>query len=170
MKKRVYGLFLCGAFVCGGTLAAVTGNLSAFSQQAEQVKEIPNPERAARKLTDEMNEMLQLTEKQYKKVYKLNLNEEKEKIERMTGKNSFEGGRPPMPPMGGGMPPLGGMPPERGRRPSMPENMQEDMQSRIEKRNKKLKKILTDEQYEKWMSRKPEQENPAMPLPSMMSE
>ncbi len=75
-----------------------------------------------------------------------------------------------MPPMGGGMPPLGGMPPEGGRRPSMPENMQEDMQSRIEKRNKKLKKILTDEQYEKWMSRKPEQENPAMPLPSMMSE
>ena len=44
------------------------------------------------------------------------------------------------------------------------------MRSRIEKRNKKLKKILTDEQYEKWMSRKPEQEEPAMSLPSMLAE
>ena len=87
----------------------------------------------------------------------------------MTGKNPFGGGRPPMFPMGG-MPPMGGFPPEGKRRLPMPDNMQEDMQNRIEKRNKKLKKILTDEQYEKWMSRKPEQENPAMPLPSMMSE
>lgn len=71
-----------------------------------------------------------------------------------------------MPPMGG-MPPQGGFLPMNGMRPPMPENMQEDMQDRIEKRNKKLKKILTDEQYEKWMSRKPEPEEQAMSLPSM---
>ncbi len=169
MKKCVCCLFLCWAVAGGKMPAAVTGGFAAFPWQTEQVKEVPNPEKEARKLTDEMDELLQLTEKQYKKVYKLNLKEEKEKVERMTGKNPFGGGRPPMFPMGG-MPPMGGFPPEGKRRLPMPDNMQEDMQNRIEKRNKKLKKILTDEQYEKWMSRKPEQENPAMPLPSMMSE
>ena len=90
MRKCVYGLFLCGLVVSGG-MSAATGNLSAFFPQAEErVKEIPNPEKAARKLTDEMDELLQLTEKQYKKIYKLNLKEEKEKIERMTG-NATDG-------------------------------------------------------------------------------
>lgn len=169
MKKYVCCLFLCGTLVSGEMPAAIMGNLSISSQQMERAKEIPNPEKAARKLTDEMNELLQLTEKQYKKVYKLNLKAEKEKIERMTAKNPFGGERPPMFPMGG-TPPLGSFPPKNGSRPPMPENMQEDMQSRIEKQNKKLKKILTDEQYEKWMSRKPEQEKPAMSLPSMSAE
>lgn len=169
MKKYVCCLFLCGTLVCGEMPASIMGNLSISSRQMEGVKEIPNPEKAARKLTDEMNELLRLTEKQYKKVYKLNLKAEKEKIERMTGKNPFGGERPPMFPMGG-TPPLGSFPPGNGSRPPMPENMQEDMRSRIEKRNKKLKKILTDEQYEKWMSRKPEQEEPAMSLPSMLAE
>lgn len=164
MKKLIFSLLL--VCVCGKMPVVADCFPVSTQQMKEGVKEIPNPEKAARKLTDEMDELLQLTEKQYKKIYKLNLKEEKEKIERMTGKNPFEGGRPPMPPMGG-MPPQGGFPPMNGMRPPMPENMQEDMQDRIEKRNKKLKKILTDEQYEKWMSRKPEPEEPAMSLPSM---
>lgn len=164
MKKLIFSLLL--VCVCGKMPVVADCFPISTQQMKEGVKEIPNPEKAAQKLTDEMDELLQLTEKQYKKIYKLNLKEEKEKIERMTGKNSFEGGRPPMPPMGG-MPPQGGFLPMNGMRPPMPENMQEDMQDRIEKRNKKLKKILTDEQYEKWMSRKPEPEEPAMSLPSM---
>ena len=165
MKKLIFSLLL--VCVCGKMPVMMADCFPiSIQQMKEEVKEIPNPEKAAQKLTDEMDELLQLTEKQYKKIYKLNLKEEKEKIERMTGKNPFEGGRPPMPPMGG-MPPQGGFPPMNGMRPPMPENMQEDMQDRIEKRNKKLKKILTDEQYEKWMSRKPEPEEPAMSLPSM---
>ena len=150
MKKLIFSLLL--VCVCGKMPVMADCFPISIQQMKEEVKEIPNPEKAAQKLTDEMDELLQLTEKQYKKIYKLNLKEEKEKIERMTGKNSFEGGHPPMPPMGG-MPPQGGFPPMNG--------------MRIEKRNKKLKKILTDEQYEKWMSRKPEPEEPAMSLSSM---
>lgn len=167
MKKLIFSLLLVCA--CGKMPVVADCFPISTQQMKEGVKEIPNPEKAARKLTDEMNELLRLTEKQYKKVYKLNLKAEKEKIERMTGKNPFGGERPPMFPMGG-TPPLGSFPPGNGSHPPMPENMQEDMRSRIEKRNKKLKKILTDEQYEKWMSRKPEQEEPAMSLPSMLAE
>lgn len=171
MRRYAFSLFLCGVVVCGEKSAAATDSLSAFSPQAEeQVKEVPNPEQAARKLTDEMDELLQLTEKQYKKIYKLNQKEEKEKVERMTGKAPFGGERPPMPPMGGGMPPQNGSFERGGMRPPMTEDMQEDMQSRMEKRNKKLKKILTDEQYEKWMSRIPEPEEPAAPFPMMPEE
>lgn len=165
MKKYVYGLLVYGIIV-SGEVFAVTSYSSVFLLQKEQEKEIPNPEKAARKLTDEMDELLQLTEKQYKKIYKLNLKEEKEKIERMTGKNFFEGGRPFMPPMDE-MPPQGSFPPMNGMRPPMPESMQEDVENQIEKRNKKLKKILTDEQYDKWMSRESMMEEPSKSLPSI---
>lgn len=165
MKKYVCGLLVYGIIV-SGEVFAVTSYSSVFLLQKEQEKEIPNPEKAARKLTDEMDELLQLTEKQYKKIYKLNLKEEKEKIERMTGKTFFEGGRPFMPPMDG-MPPQGSFPPMNGMRPPMPESMQEDVENQIEKRNKKLKKILTDEQYDKWMSRESMMEEPSKSLPSI---
>lgn len=39
--------------------------------------ELPNPERSAKQLTDKMQEELGLTDKQYKKIYKLNLKEQK---------------------------------------------------------------------------------------------
>lgn len=70
-----------------------------------RLAEVPNPEEAARAETDRLKEELQLTEKQYKKVYKLNLKAQKERLE----------ARFPAPPSG--MP----MPPGEGRRPPMPE-------------------------------------------------
>lgn len=166
MKRYICSLLLGMAF--GGEMFAVADNFSAFLWQAEeQVKEVPNPEKMAKRRTDEMNELLQLSEKQYKKIYKLYLKQEKEKVERMTERHLPEGGRPPMPPEGGG-----GMPPRmEGMPPSMPmKNEREDMQKQIKKFDKKLKKILTDEQYEIWSSRTPAGKEDEMLVPEMLME
>ena len=93
-------------------------------QEEVQKKEVPNPEKAAQRRTDEMDKALNLTEKQYKKIYKLFLKEEKEKVENMMQRHpGGMNGQPPMggrPPMGGGRPPMGGgMPPQV--LPPMPE-------------------------------------------------
>ncbi|MDN0065013.1 DUF4890 domain-containing protein [Bacteroides gallinaceum] len=163
MKRYICSLLLGMAF--GGEMFAVADNFSAFLWQAEeQVKEVPNPEKMAKRRTDEMNELLQLSEKQYKKIYKLYLKQEKEKVERMTERHLPEGG--------GGMPPQGGMPPRmEGMPPSMPmKNEREDMQKQIKKFDKKLKKILTDEQYEIWSSRTPAGKEDEMLVPEMLME
>lgn len=64
------------------------------------------------------------------------------------------GGFPPMGggPGGGGFPPMGGnggpgMPP--------PSSGKNDMRSLMEKKDKQMKKILTEEQYAKWRSEQP---------------
>lgn len=59
-------------------------------------KEILNPEKTARRRTDEMDKVLNLTEKQYKKIYKLNLKEEREKLEVLIGRGGKDMNRPPM--------------------------------------------------------------------------
>ena len=84
------------------------------AQEQEQLpREVPSPEKAARKMTDRMKEELQLTDKQYDKLYKLNLKEQQEHFATMTergnGQRPSMGGRPGM---GGGRPPMeGGMGP-----------------------------------------------------------
>ena len=59
-----------------------------------------------------------------------------------------------MPPQGGGFPGMGGdaddMTPEERMKARA-----EEMQKEQEKREKKIRKILTDEQYEIWQTRKP---------------
>lgn len=148
-------------------------------QEKVQKKEVPNPEKAAQRRTDEMDKVLNLTEKQYKKIYKLFLKEEKEKVEAMMQRHpGGMNGQPPMGgrhPMGGGRPPMGGgMPPQGGGFPGMggfPEGMSpeermkehaEKMQKKQEKREKKIRKILTEEQYATWQTVKP-QVLPPMP-------
>lgn len=148
-------------------------------QEKVQKKEVPNPEKAAQRRTDEMDKALNLTEKQYKKIYKLFLKEEKEKVEAMMQRHpGGMNGQPPMGgrhPMGGGRPPMGGgMPPQGGGFPGMggfPEGMSpeermkehaEKMQKEQEKREKKIRKILTEEQYATWQTVKP-QVLPPMP-------
>lgn len=148
--------------------------MSRFDEPQEKVqkKEVPNPEKAAQRRTDEMDKMLDLTEKQYKKIYKLFLKEEKEKVEAlmerhpeglngqhpMGGRSPRGEGRPPMglgrPPQGGGFPGMGGddgMTPEERRKAHA-----EEVQKEQEKREKKIRKILTDEQYAIWQTRKPQ--------------
>lgn len=132
-------------------------------------KEVPNPEKAAKKRTDDMDKVLCLTEKQYKKIYKLYLKDEKEKVEKMFsrtgGQPLMNGSRPPMgmgqPPMDGGFPPMAGNHPDFGEGgPKMPpehikEKMAEEIKKHEEKMLKKIRKILDDEQYEKWIEIKP---------------
>ena len=137
-------------------------------------REVPNPEKMAQQQTDTLNALLNLTEKQYKKVYKLNLKEAKEMVERMANRtNNPRGG---MGQRGQGMP---------GRRPSMSGGGTDmssmmgsddfdsgdmsafssqrssssatrfDPKAALEERKKKMKKILTDEQYatyEQWLT------------------
>lgn len=90
-------------------------------QEKVQKKEVPNPEKAAQRRTDEMDKTLNLTEKQYKKIYKLFLKEEKEKVEAMMQRHPRGmNGQPPMggsPPMGGGMQPQVLPPMPEGERP-----------------------------------------------------
>ena len=138
---------------------------AAPAPESRAYREVPNPEKAARKETDRLKSALNLTDKQYKKVYKLLLKEQRELLENRMQRPPLmdgEGGRGPRPPHGGGMLPMGmgGGRPEGMHRPPMgapkPESA-DDLQKRIEKKNKKMKKILTETQYDQWlgMSRKP---------------
>lgn len=71
----------------------------AQEQEKKQLpREVPSPEKAARKMTDRMKEELQLTDKQYDKLYKLNLKEQQEHFATMTergnGQRPLMGSRP----------------------------------------------------------------------------
>ena len=119
MKKIVW-------MACGMALMCASLNASANiryddPQEKVQKKEVPNPEKAAQRRTDEMDKALNLTEKQYKKIYKLFLKEEKEKVEAMMQRHpGGMNGQPPMggrPPMGGGMQPQVLPPMPEGERP-----------------------------------------------------
>ena len=142
---------LAVALTVGGNLSALetlSAQTNAQTSGAEK-KEIPNPERAARRQTDKLKADLALTDKQYKKIYKLNLQEQKDMVKNMSNQ-----GMPPMPPRGNrpeGMPPMGVMPmngrPEGGFG-SRPQTG--DMSQQMEKKDKQMKKILTEDQYKKW--------------------
>lgn len=132
-------------------------------------KDIPSPEGNARRITEAMHSQLDLTEKQYKKVYKIHLAEQKKIFkyrpvpQRGMGKG-FEGrphghhmerGRPPMGGgfggMGGGRPPM--LPPREmfadDERPD-PEKVAKELAKAAQKRDKKLKKVLDAAQYARW--------------------
>lgn len=102
----------CGMALMCASLSASANIRYDDPQEEVQKKEVPNPEKAAQRRTDEMDKALNLTEKQYKKIYKLFLKEEKEKVENMMQRHpGGMNGQPPMggrPPMGGGRPPMGG--------------------------------------------------------------
>ncbi len=163
-------------------LAAISGIVLSFTASA-QPKEFkrPSPEAIAEQKARKMDKDLDLTEKQYKKVYRLFLNIEKERSSNPYGMppgggmppmgGGMPGGMPPgggmmgggmsggMPPggmMGGGMP--GGAPPQNfeggqfpGRPPMGPDKSEEE---RIEKR---LRKILTEQQFDRWDSLRTEE-------------
>lgn len=155
MRTFIKHALFCAALV-GTAWSAQANALPYQSVQTEnsEKKELPNPEKAARRMTDEMQKSLGLTDKQYKKVYKLNLKEEKARVEQMKARGA-DGNRPPM--MGGapgeGFPPMGG-----NGGPGMPppsSSGKNDMRSLMEKKDKQMKKILTEEQYAKWHSEQP---------------
>lgn len=166
MKKLIQSLML-GTVLMGTSLSVQAYTLPCQAIQADDSakKEMPNPEKAARQMTDRMQKSLGLTDKQYKKIYKLNLKEQKTRVEQAGGQRP-DGNRPPMmggddrPPMMGGAP-GGGFPPMGGNgRPMMPppSDNKNDLRTLMEKKEKQLKKILTDEQYAKWQSERPRPE------------
>ena len=120
------------------------------------------PEQIAHQMTDRMDRLLTLTDKQYQKIYKINLKEVKE-----LQADSLFFSRGGMRNGGFGPYPGGPRPGEQmGQRPERPEfkqlSEQQHEQLRAErekarvKKDKQLRKILTDEQYGKWV--KAEQE------------
>lgn len=157
-------------------------------------KDIPSPERNARLITEAMQSRLGLTEKQYKKVYKIQLAEQKKifkyRPEPQRGERKEFGNRPPRGRrMEGGRPPMGGgfegkrggrspMPPREMRadndRPD-PEKIAKNLTKAAQKRDKKLKKVLDKGQYEQWLRLedevmapfrfKPEPDRPGRPGP-----
>lgn len=120
MRKIMWAVCLAALMPISAEAVAATSYDEPQQKENTQKKEIPNPEKTARRRTDEMDKVLNLTEKQYKKIYKLNLKEEREKLEVLIGRGGKDMNRPPMreggrPPMmnGGGQPPMmgGGRPP-----------------------------------------------------------
>jgi Spy/CpxP family protein refolding chaperone len=96
MKRNMKLIGLAACLISCTSLAVAQENPEPQErQQHEQClpREVPNPEKIATQMTDQMQESLQLTEKQYKKIYKLNLKEQKEHFKAM--QNSGEQ-RPPM--------------------------------------------------------------------------
>lgn len=97
------------------------------------------------------------------------LKEQRELFENRFQRPEMPGGMPGRGPRphDGGMPPMGGPRPEGEGMRGMPmgagpKEKQEDLQKRIEKKNKKMKKILTEAQYDQWlrMKQKPLPEPP----------
>lgn len=134
-----------------------------MSQRQERRVLPPSPEKQAALLTHRMDSLLDLTEKQYKKLYKLNLKQAERQMESMNGDSPSRlggaarpgegapghrgmGGRPPM---GGGQPPRQGFVPQDADTDNR-EEQREKARKQREKTEKKIRKILTDEQYTKW--------------------
>ena len=127
-----------------------------------------DPAQIAQEQTDQLDKLVTLTQKQYKKIYKFNKRQAEERQSAMENMRpqGFPGGFPDGgmgPGMGGGRPPMGqgrpdgmgpgGMPREGQFRPGMQnEEMQELMEEQKAKRVKKYRKVLTPEQFQKWES------------------
>lgn len=167
-KIKMTGLAVCLACCTGLVYAQETSVAQERQQQEKRLpREVPNPEKMATQMTNQMKESLQLTDKQYKKIYKINLKEQKEFFQSMQNSG---GQRPPMgglgmqggPGMQGGRPPMGGPgePPMMGEGgfpgraggAMMNKNDADSQKKAAEAKEKKIKKILTAEQYEKWQT------------------
>ena len=139
-----------------------------FPQPGPQFEQ-KDPAQMAQEQTDRLDKLVQLTPKQYKKLYRFHkrqykrLQNERESfpMERPMGGPGMGGGRPEGmgPVMGSGRPPQGmgpggqGGPGGRGgefRRPPMNEDMQELLQEQAEARARKYRRVLSPEQYQKW--------------------
>lgn len=164
---KMVGLAVCLACCTGLVNAQEAGGMQERQQEKRLPREVPNPEKIATQMTDQMKNTLQLTDKQYKKIYKLNLKEQKERFKTIQGSSEQ---RPPMgegrgmrgegggrPHMGEGEPPMMGEGGFRGRMGGGPmmnrdKDSADEQKKAAEAKEKKIKKILTTEQYEKWQA------------------
>lgn len=172
---------------CG--TVAIAQDRDIVDQRGEQVeghyKPMPlSPEKKARRTVVRMDSLLGLTEKQYEKLYALHLKEERRRAEsdRAVSRPRMGNGPDGAPRMhpGGGNPPSHGfgnrpggngnrLPEGFGQRPphdfAAPADASEREKQRIQeeqrqkKIRKKIRKILTEEQYARWQE---EQMRPMM--------
>ena len=162
--KRHFGVTVFAIFfICANVAIAQEVGIGLSEPSKSFFKPVPiSPEKSARKMTDRMDSLLHLTEKQYDKLYKLNLKWAREDADnkmpaphmgnRPEGMPDFDGGA------GFGHGPQGNRPPEGfDRRPPRdlpPLANMEKIEKQRKKRDKKLKKLLTDEQYACWMEKR----------------
>lgn len=157
--KTVNYVWMCGVlmlFCLGGYAQPHSGE----ARPAEPPQRM-TPEQIATRKTEHLNRELGLTEKQFKKVYKIYLKQAQTLQGEMESRfaERMESGRPPMGGPGGpggGMRPGPGGPDMRGERPEgMPRGMMpgismEESEKDLAARDKKMKKILSEDQYAKW--------------------
>jgi hypothetical protein len=190
--NRLVKLMLCIATILISLGVYAQGSKQAGKQAINNMvmPQKPSDEEIAKKMTNEMQMDLGLTDKQYKKIYKINLQQIKKQTSANTQKQSSPtggdmdmmgggmdmGGGPmgggPMGGMGGG--PAGGM---GGGRPSMGNSTPDMNNAQVEKggnrppvqyketeetvayKAAKFKKILTPEQYNKWIAKEKDKLN-----------
>ena len=129
-----------------------------------------DPAQIAQKQTDQLDKLVSLTPKQYKKIYKFHKRQAEERQSEMENfrPEGFPGGRPEGmgPGMGGGRPPRDG----QFRPEFRNEGMKDLMEEQQEKKVKKYRKVLTADQFQKWESFEAQREfrqmveNPEQPL------
>lgn len=91
--KRYASLWLLAVCLTCGAVQLQAQEPEPRAEQKELPREVPSPEKAAQRITDQMQKELQLTDKQYKKVYKLNLKEQKKNLFDPVGRNASANGR-----------------------------------------------------------------------------
>lgn len=113
-RKMKYALLCMGMMLFSMQGMAQSEGSAGPEPKKEHFREIPNPEKTARKEVEHLKKELDLTEKQYKKVYKLLLKEQRELFEKRFQRPEMPGGMPGRGPRphDGGMPPMGGPRPE----------------------------------------------------------
>ena len=155
---------ICFVFVMmyAVTIAAYAQPMPPHRGQERHRKEIRTPEEIAKIKTERLQKEVILDDKQFKKIYKIYLKEEQAKQQAMEGNMMPPPGGFP----GGGRPPQGGGPGMGHGTP--PHAMSGDMavptvggkaidsDEYIDSREKKFRKILTPEQYERFRSIHPD--------------
>ena len=155
---------ICFVFVMmyAVTIAAYAQPMPPHRGQERHRKEIRTPEEIAKIKTERLQKEVFLDDKQFKKIYKIYLKEEQAKQQAMEGNMMPPPGGFP----GGGRPPQGGGPGMGHGTP--PHAMSGDMavptvggkaidsDEYIDSREKKFRKILTPEQYERFRSIHPD--------------
>ena len=108
MKKQLTTFCYALGLTIMASLTVLPSQVMAQESNRTARHELPNPERSAKEITDMMQKELNLTDKQYKKIYKLYLKEQKKMVEQIGQRpeGNFppgNGERPqgPRPPMGG---------------------------------------------------------------------
>jgi Skp family chaperone for outer membrane proteins len=93
-RKMKYALLCMGMMLFSMQGMAQSEGSAGPEPKKEHFRETPNPEKTARKEAEHLKKELDLTEKQYKKVYKLLLKEQRELFEKRFQRPEMPGGMP----------------------------------------------------------------------------